>query len=119
MNCMLTAYSKATGIGIDELVAALGHDGEEIIDATLPEPFCRRSFTTSEFNSVLYPLGFTFTELVADEVDVSEYTNSDKYNYIAYNTRHCENYMFIGPCTLEDLRGIILVDDYERLINNF
>ena len=110
MNCMLVAYSKATGVSIPTLIHLLGHDGEEVVRPDFPEPFNKRSFYTSQFHDALYSRGFRFTELITDHVDVSRYLN-ENYNYIAYNTRHCESYYYTNkPCTLENLKGIILVD---------
>lgn len=88
----------------------MGHDGMEITKPELEKPFCYRSFTTFEFNEKLYPLGFTFTEMLKEYCDISKFMTNE-YNYIVYNPIHCEGYFYTDlKSRLSDIIGIILVD---------
>jgi len=45
---MPTAFAMALDMPVAELLAAIGHDGSEIVFPNLPEPLCRRCFHIQE-----------------------------------------------------------------------
>ena len=61
-SCVPNAFSQATGINFDEIIRLIGHDGSEIMDASLPEPYGRRGFHVQEVIEALWTLGWSVTE---------------------------------------------------------
>lgn len=57
-SCMATSWAMALGIGLDVVVAEVGHDGSEIVWPDLPSPHCRRGFHPQEFYPLARTLGF-------------------------------------------------------------
>ena len=59
--CMPLAFAMAQDIPVADLLAALGHDGSEIVFPSLPEPLCRRCFHIQELVQVVLARGFAAT----------------------------------------------------------
>lgn len=55
-SCLPTAFATATGVLVEDLIEAIGHDGSEIVFPKLPEPLCRRAFHPQECLNGLYSL---------------------------------------------------------------
>ena len=50
--CMPLAFAMALDMPVADLLAAIGHDGSEIVFPSLPEPLCRRCFHIQELIQV-------------------------------------------------------------------
>ena len=50
--CMPLAFAMALHMPVADLLAAIGHDGSDIIFPNLPEPLCRRTFHIQELIQV-------------------------------------------------------------------
>lgn len=61
MDCVLKSFAHAINYHHEHLMRFIGHDGTEMFDETLSEPFCRRGFNLFELTRVLLGLGFTTT----------------------------------------------------------
>jgi len=59
--CMPVAFAMALEMSVDELLAALGHDGSKISFPNLPEPACRQGFHVQEFIHVALRRGLAVT----------------------------------------------------------
>lgn len=59
--CMPLAFAMALDIPVADLLAAIGHDGGEIVFPNLPEPLCRRCFHIQELIQVALVRGFAVT----------------------------------------------------------
>ena len=59
--CMPLAFAMALDMPVAELLAAIGHDGSEIVFPSLPEPLCRRCFHIQELLHVALARGFAVT----------------------------------------------------------
>jgi hypothetical protein len=46
--CMPLSFAMALDMPVADLLAAIGHDGSEIVFPSLPEPLCRRCFHIQE-----------------------------------------------------------------------
>lgn len=53
-SCLVDSFSIVTNIPTTRFLETIGHDGSEIIEPTLPEPFCRRSFHITEVITFLW-----------------------------------------------------------------
>lgn len=60
-SCSITSFAMATDSLIFDFIAAIGHDGSEIVFPELPEPICRRGFHEQELVAACIDLGFTCT----------------------------------------------------------
>lgn len=63
MDCVLRSFAHAIGEFPKKLIDMLGHDGTEIVDPSMAEPYCRRGFGTPELIQVLFELGYTVTPI--------------------------------------------------------
>jgi hypothetical protein len=65
-SCILSAFAMALDKTNEEVSAAIGHDGSEIIFPDLPEPMCRRGFHHQELihAALLYGYSVTPFELI-------------------------------------------------------
>lgn len=61
-SCFPTALAMCVDRDVSEVLAAIGHDGSEIISSTEPEPYNRVSFHAAEISYAAWELGFTLTE---------------------------------------------------------
>ena len=61
--CMPLAFAIAVDMPVDDLLAAIGHDGSEIVFPSLPEPLCRRCFHVQELIQVALSRGFAVTPI--------------------------------------------------------
>lgn len=77
-SCLAKAFSYMLGVPLAELIAEIGHDGSQIIDASLPEPFKRRSFHIQEMIDAALRRGVSVTEI--QRVPVSGTTSHIVYN---------------------------------------
>jgi len=59
--CMPLAFAMALDMPVADLLAAIGHDGSEIVFPSLPEPLCRRCFHIQEPIQVALAHGFAVT----------------------------------------------------------
>ena len=59
--CMPLAFAMALDMPVAELLAAIGHDGSEIVFPNLSEPLCRRCFHIQEPIQVALARGFAAT----------------------------------------------------------
>jgi hypothetical protein len=59
--CLPTAFAMALDMPVTDLLAAIGHDGSEIVFPTFPEPLCRRCFHVQELIQVALARGFAVT----------------------------------------------------------
>lgn len=59
--CMPLAFAMALDMPIADLLAAIGHDGSEIVFPNLSEPLCRRCFHIQEPIQVALARGFAVT----------------------------------------------------------
>ena len=59
--CMPLAFAMALEMPVADLLAAIGHDGSEIIFPSLPEPLCRRCFHVQELIQVALARGLAVT----------------------------------------------------------
>ena len=55
--CMPLAFAMALDMPVADLLAAIGHDGSEIVFPSLPEPLCRRCFHIQELIQVALSRG--------------------------------------------------------------
>ncbi len=58
---MPLAFAMALDTPVADLLAAIGHDGSEVVFPTLPEPSCRRCFHIQELIQVALSRGFAVT----------------------------------------------------------
>jgi hypothetical protein len=58
---MPRAFAMALGLPVAELLEAIGHDGNEIVFPSLPEPLCRRCFHIQELIQVALSRGLAVT----------------------------------------------------------
>ncbi len=58
---MPLAFAMALDMPVADLLAAIGHDGGEIVFPNLPEPLCRRCFHIQELIQVALARGFAVT----------------------------------------------------------
>lgn len=63
--CYPTVASMATGLPVAEIIAAIGHDGSRIADASKDDPWCRAAFEFSELALAMLKLGWAIVPLVA------------------------------------------------------
>ena len=61
--CMPLAFAMALDVPVADLLAAIGHDGGEIVFPSLPEPLCRRCFHVQELIQVALARGFAVTPI--------------------------------------------------------
>lgn len=47
-SCLLDCFSYISSIDRENIIKDLGHDGSEIMNKDLPEPYCRRGFNFLE-----------------------------------------------------------------------
>jgi hypothetical protein len=59
--CMPLAFAMALDTPVADLLAAIGHDGSEIVFPNLPEPLCRRCFHIQELIQVALARAFAVT----------------------------------------------------------
>jgi hypothetical protein len=59
--CTPLAFAMALDMPVADLLAAIGHDGSEIVFPTLPEPLCRRCFHIQELIQVALARGMAVT----------------------------------------------------------
>jgi len=59
--CMPLAFAIALDMPVADLLAAIGHDGSEIVFSSLPEPLRRRGFHIQELVHVALARGFAVT----------------------------------------------------------
>ena len=59
--CLPTAFAMALDMPVADLLAAIGHDGSEIVFPSLPEPLCRRCFHIQEPIQVALSRGMAVT----------------------------------------------------------
>ena len=59
--CMPLAFAMALDMPVADLLAAIGHDGSEIVFPSLPEPLCRRCFHVQELIQVALSRGLAVT----------------------------------------------------------
>ena len=59
--CMPLAFAMALEMPVADLLAAIGHDGSEIIFPSLPDPLCRRCFHVQELIQVALARGLAVT----------------------------------------------------------
>ncbi len=102
-SCVLNSFAYAINLPAADLQRYVGHDGSEIINPTLPEPFCRRGFCLEEFFEVLLDLGYACVHipkhrtinnmmmlepLVVDQTDrVARHLS--EHQFVLYDNRHC------------------------------
>ena len=58
-SCLPTAFARALGISLDEMIERIGHDGSRIVWPDLPEPGCRRGFHIQECIEVARLMGMS------------------------------------------------------------
>ena len=59
--CLPLAFAMALDMPVADLLAAIGHDGGEIVFPSLPEPLCRRCFHIQELIQVALSRGMAVT----------------------------------------------------------
>ena len=59
--CMPLAFAMALDTPVADLLAAIGHDGSEIVFPSLAEPLCRRGFHIQELIHPALSRGFALT----------------------------------------------------------
>jgi len=59
--CMPLAFAMALDMPVADLLAAIGHDGSEIVFPSLAEPLCRRGFHIQELIHPALSRGFALT----------------------------------------------------------
>lgn len=59
-SCMPAAFATATGVPIERILLAIGHDGSEVIFPDLDDPVCRRGFHPQELCKALLEFHFLF-----------------------------------------------------------
>lgn len=69
-TCYPTAVSILTGIPVEKLIKALGHDGSKVTRPELKEPACREAYTHSEMCFALFNLGYMLGFIAAKEANV-------------------------------------------------
>jgi len=57
-SCMPCSFATATGIPVQRIIDAVGHDGSSIIFPDLEEPLCRRGFLGGEIVTAMLELGY-------------------------------------------------------------
>jgi hypothetical protein len=67
-NCLVTAFSCATGVSTDLLVKEIGHDGGQILWPENKEPFNRCGFHSQELTDVCLRFGMSVTTIQANPV---------------------------------------------------
>lgn len=67
-TCQVTALAMLLDAPLAVILAEIGHDGSRIIDSTLPEPKCRRSFVMAELQDVCYFRGYSLVPFEADPI---------------------------------------------------
>lgn len=60
-QCLPTAFAMALDVPLADVLQAVGHDGSEIVEPSLPEPACRRGFHPQELLDVCLRRGFAAT----------------------------------------------------------
>lgn len=88
--CYPTVASMATGLTVAEIIAAIGHDGSRIADATKEEPWCRAAFEFSELALAMLKLGWAIIPLVAafDGRPTNEYPSWDDLQELIADMGH-------------------------------
>jgi len=74
-GCLPTSFSMATGIPYEEWVAAIGHDGSQIIFEYLPDPTRRRGFHPQELIRAALGFGISVTELQINPITTTDGRN--------------------------------------------
>jgi len=59
--CMPLSFAMALDMPVGDLLAAIGHDGSEIVFPSLPDPLCRRCFHVQEPIQVALSRGLAVT----------------------------------------------------------
>lgn len=62
-DCVLQSFSYVTDTPVATLIRLLGHDGTEVINPTLPEPFNVRGFNLNEMFRVAHALDYACTNI--------------------------------------------------------
>lgn len=57
-SCLPTAFAMVLRIDVNWLIKKIGHDGSEIIDTRLEDPFSRRGFHIQELIDIAYKLNY-------------------------------------------------------------
>lgn len=75
-SCLATAYAIVTNQPLDLVLDLLGHNGEQIVEPTIPEPGCRKGFHIHEIIDIAVRDGFTLTPI---DKDPRRITDPKKY----------------------------------------
>lgn len=62
-QCLPAAFAMALDVPLTDVLSAVGHDGSEIIEPSLPEPARRRGFHPQELIDVCLRRGFAATRI--------------------------------------------------------
>jgi hypothetical protein len=80
-QCVPTAFATALDMTLADLLNEIGHDGSEIINSNLPEPFCRKGFHIQELIDACLRYGFAVTP-----VELYPVTKHYEYYYSNFGT---------------------------------
>jgi len=53
-SCLPTAFCNAFSYDYDDIIKAVGHDGSEIVDPTMPDPYRRKAIHPEELIRVFF-----------------------------------------------------------------
>lgn len=87
--CLATSFAMALGITTNEFCDIAGHDGGDIVNPDLPDPWCRRGFHIMEAVFVALHCGYAATPVQVMPVIASTPVpgTSNKEVIVAYNHR--------------------------------
>lgn len=85
-SCLLTAFSIALQVPIENLINMIGHDGSEVTHAGLPEPLNRRGFHPQELIKVCLEQNLSATYIEMIPLSVPKYSSNVYYQPRIFDT---------------------------------
>jgi len=98
---MPLAFAMALDTPVADLLAAIGHDGGEIVFPNLPEPLCRRCFHIQELIQVALAHGFAVTPV--ELFPVLQPTDAGPHKTVCYPDNNWRRFAE----TIHTSRGVI------------
>ena len=79
MDCVLKSFAYCLDLDTEDMLRYLGHNGREIINPELPEPYCYRGFNVHELIRLSYDHGYTVTEIRKQDYSYNCMMKEPKY----------------------------------------
>jgi hypothetical protein len=100
-SCLPTAFGIVLGIPVDRVIKSIGHDGSEIINHDLEDPYRRKGFHIQEIIDISYRLRKAMIPIQAIPM-LATYSNHN--NYQIFDSTSCRSRL---SNYLEESNGIL------------